>query len=249
MTTIGSIAWAKATHGKLSWRSKLALLTEIVHAQIQAGLRILTLPKPIPFELERIRIPDTAIAREASELCESVSSAPLYLHCLRTYFWGCILAGQDRLTFDPELFFVMAQLHDFGLTDAYHGKDATAACFAVEGGQAAADFCAAHGWDAQRTAQVHEAITLHLNITVLPSQGVEAHLLRAGSGLDVIGLRRREIAPETKRDVVARYPRAGFAADLNAAMDRELALRRDSRTAFLYRYAQFRWRVNTNSIG
>jgi len=63
------------------------------------------------------------------------------------------------------------------------------------------------GWSDQRSTSLADVISLHLNVRVAPEHGPEAQLLQAGAGLDVIGLRHWDIAPETVASVLARYPR------------------------------------------
>jgi hypothetical protein len=54
---------------------------------------------------------------------------------------------------------------------------------------------------------VAEAICLHLRVEVPPSLGVEAHLVRAGSGLDVVGVRAGELGRPVLQAVLTKHPR------------------------------------------
>lgn len=240
---IGSLSWARETGGRLSWRDKIGMMTRIVRLQIATTLAQWRHPQPAPFDLAAVRVPDSPLAKEAVALCEEVSPPSIALHCMRAYYWGSILGQQAKLTYDEELFFVIAQLHDLGLTPPYQGKYTDAHCFAVEGGRAAQTFCMAHGWEEDRASRVHEAIARHLNIDVPLSDGAEAHLIRAGSGLDVIGVRRWEIHRGTRQAVLTRFPRDGMVVDMQAAMAKEIAQRPDSRVAFLFQAAGFKGRM------
>jgi len=243
---IGSIAWANETGGTLSFSNKLSLIGDIIRAQISLMLNKKSPGKP--FDIDSIRIPDSALAKQATELCEDVSSSALYLHCVRTYYWGNILAQQDNIPFDEELFYVIAILHDIALTPTYHLQDDHANCFAVEGAKVAHEFCSSHGWNEQKASQVNEAISLHLNIDVSVGEGSEAHLLRAGSGLDVIGMRRWKIAKQTRNTVLERFPRDGFVEELDKTLTKELRQRPQSRTKFLYQFAQFGKRMKNAGL-
>jgi hypothetical protein len=118
-------------------------------------------------------------------------------HCYRTYAIGTLMGR--GISFDPEMLFVGCMLHDVGLTDhfkqgsdqglvpGYAGKGAP--CFAVRGAGVAQCLAAIHGWPPARSVALAEAISLHLNVRVPKSRGVEAHLLNAASAFDVIRLR------------------------------------------------------------
>lgn len=73
--------------------------------------------------------------------------------------------------------------------------------------------------------------------------GPEAYLLRAGSGLDVIGARYRQVAAEARAAVLARHPRLGFKRAMDRLARARLPAERDSRVHFLYRYLQFGRRI------
>ena len=245
-STIGGAEWSQQTGGKLNFRDRLSFITQAVFLQMRSQLRRRTsagIELLGTVDLDAIRIPDTSIVQQAMQLCQEVSSASLANHCLRTYFWGAILGQRDHIRYDEELFVVAALLHDLGLTPAYHGKDPTAQCFAVEGGRAAAQFAAKAGWNEQHCNQVYEAIVRHLNLQVALEEGAEAHLIQAGAALDVIGLRYRQISPETVKAVLQRYPRLGFKQELDTLMSLQIQQRPNSRIALLYQIGKFGERI------
>ena len=81
------------------------------------------------------------------------------------------------------------------------------ACRVVGSVMAAKEWARTRGWSDQRSTSLGDVISLHLNVRVAPEHGPEAQLLQAGAGLDVIGLRHWDIAPETVASVLTRYPR------------------------------------------
>ncbi|MEM8530707.1 MAG: cyanamide hydratase [Chloroflexota bacterium] len=241
---IGTLRWAQYTGGRLNITAQMRLLTEVVVAQIRLMLqRTAPVPAHRSIDLDAIRIPDSAMAQRSMELCEEVSVTSLFYHCLRTYFWGAILAQQNDIRYDEELFFVVAMLHDLGLTEQYNENDSTSHCYAVEGGRAAAHFVCQHGWDTQQAEHVNEAIALHLNIQVPLTHGAEAHLVHEGAALDVLGFRFKEIPPTTRTAILTRYPRSNFKHDITALMHQQVVSRPQSRIAFMHRVAQFRARI------
>jgi HD superfamily phosphodiesterase len=93
-------------------------------------------------EISGIRIPDSRLAREASEFVRETESTLLFEHSTRVYFWGA-MAGQRRgLKFDRELLFAAAMFHDVGLTAGFNESRLR---FEVDGANAARDFLRGHG--------------------------------------------------------------------------------------------------------
>lgn len=83
-------------------------------------------------------------------------------------------------------------LHDVGLTP--HAASPAEHCFAVRGARYARSKLQAHASEEQLHA-VATAISLHLDLKVERSQGLEAHLLQAGAGVDVLGRGLGRIRP------------------------------------------------------
>ncbi len=189
---------------------------------------------PFSFDVASIRIPDSAVCLAASELLASVSEPWLVNHCLRTFLWAAILGKSERCVYDEELLYVSSALHDLGLTDAGAAlSTAPADCFAVDGAFAAEMFLSRQGVIDARTAIIAEAIALHLNVRVPLADGVEAHLLHAGAGFDVIGARYGAVAEGTRNAVVQLHPRLDMKSCLVPLMKRQSNARPSSRAAFL----------------
>lgn len=132
----------------------------------------------------------------------------LIAHALRTYAWAAALARSGGLAFDRELLFAACLLHDVGLVPA--GAEPAEQCFALRGARYAQATLPPVGWTAARAHAVSQAIALHLDVRVAVAQGAEAHLLHAGAGVDVLGLRWPEIAVPVREHVLMQYPRVGF---------------------------------------
>ncbi len=63
-----------------------------------------------------IRIPDSKLAREITELVRDTESPLLFHHSSRVYYWGALGGKRRGLRFDPELLYAGAMFHDMGLT-------------------------------------------------------------------------------------------------------------------------------------
>ena len=84
-----------------------------------------------------IMIPDSQVARDATQFIRDTESALLFNHSVRVYFWGGLRGQQTGRTFDPELFYVASLFHDLGLTEHYHRSQLR---FEVDGANAAREF-------------------------------------------------------------------------------------------------------------
>ncbi|MHB8240826.1 MAG: HD domain-containing protein [Solirubrobacteraceae bacterium] len=209
---VGTLAWAKAKDGELSRREQIGQIAAaarvLLHgapAQVRQRLG-LSNRSAFAFDPDALPVPDSSIAGEAEDLCRESSSKMLLNHCFRSYVWGMILGTRDGLRPDPEFLYVASMLHDLALTDRFR-EYASMPCFGARAGIIATDWAQERGWEAPRCATLADAISLHLNASVPARHGPEAQLLQAGAGLDVIGLRHWELAPETVAWVLERYPR------------------------------------------
>jgi len=198
----------------------------------------LTQPGIARLDWHRLRIPDSAIAREAEDVLRESSPVHLANHCHRTYLWGAVLAQHDALRYDEELLYVSCLLHDLGLTEKFNKVEAGSHCFALDGAIAAESITRKH-WDQVRCDSMAEAITLHLNPSVNVGYGTEAHLLNAGAGLDVAGARKWEVARSTQDEVLQHYPRANFKQAIDKSLRKEATFRPCCRAHFLYDSLQF----------
>src|SRR4030095_10817839 len=105
-----------------------------------------------------IRIPDSKLAREATDLVREHGTPLLLAHSLRVFLFGAIQGRQRGWNLDPELLYVGAVFHDFGLTPKYRSRDHR---FEVDGADAAREFLRANGIDDESAGVVWDAIALH----------------------------------------------------------------------------------------
>lgn len=151
--------------------------------------------------------PETPAAAAALSVATRHCSPALLNHCVRSYLWGAMYGKAHGITFDDELYYVSALLHDMGLTEAF---DSHRLPFEEAGGQLAWVFGTAAGWPADRAARVEKNIVSHMREDVSPDVDPEAHLLQVATSWEVVGRRPEEFPPEACAEVLARYPRRGF---------------------------------------
>jgi hypothetical protein len=66
-----------------------------------------------------VRIPDSRVAREATDLLREHGTPLLLAHSLRVYLFGAIRGRHRGLAVDHELLYLGAVFHDLGLTAKY----------------------------------------------------------------------------------------------------------------------------------
>jgi len=151
-----------------------------------------------------LTLPDSVIAREATQLLRDTASDLLFQHSMRVYLWGALLADRKGLTFDPELLYAGAMFHDIGLTERFH---ASSLRFEVDGANAARDFLISHGIAEMDVQKVWSAIALHTTPGIPEFLHPEASLLHVAAGMDVAGRSYDQFTVEEREAVVAAYPR------------------------------------------
>lgn len=239
-TGVGSLEWARRTHGRLGARDRAELIAQGVRRQAQIMRARLGPRGAAVLDLDAYRPPDSAAAREAEDLCREASPPVLEEHCHRTHLWGVVLGREEGLDWDEEAFYVAALTHDLGLVDRFRGHDAQAACFSLDSASAARELVERHDWAGGRSETVQEAITFHLNAAVPVANGTVAYLLALGAALDVTGFRFTEVEPATRAGIVARHPRHGMKREFRALMDEEVVRHPDSRPAFFTKRLGFK---------
>ena len=237
---VGTLEWARRTHGRLSARDQAELIAQGVRRQAQAMRAKLGPRAAAVLDLDAYRPPDSPAAREAEELCREASPPFLEEHCHRTHLWGVAIGRHERLEYDEEALYVAALTHDLGLTESFRGHDPEAACFSLDSASGARRLVEQHRWSGERSDAVQEAITLHLNAAVPASKGPVAHLLQLGAAVDVTGHRLGDVEREARAAILARHPRLGMKKGFRALMEEELVRHPDSRPAFFTKRLGFR---------
>lgn len=159
-------------------------------------------------EVAGIKVPEGHAAEAARLVCAEYADEALYHHSLRSYFFGAAWAEERGLDYDRELFFVSALLHDLSLTPPF---DSHTLPFEEAGGHLARVFTAGLGWPGARRDRAAELIVLHMRDDVAPEVDVESHLLQVGTSADVSGTGLDAFSASFRAELVAAYPRLGFA--------------------------------------
>src|ERR1700688_3765150 len=89
-----------------------------------------------------VKIPNSAIARAATELVRDTETDLLYNHARRVFLFGALTGDRKGLKYDPELLYLGAMFHDMGLMQAYSSKGYVSE---GDGANAARDFMMQYG--------------------------------------------------------------------------------------------------------
>ncbi|CAM5566320.1 HD domain-containing protein OS=Streptomyces tendae OX=1932 GN=F3L20_20345 PE=4 SV=1 [Streptomyces tendae] len=161
-----------------------------------------------------VQIPDSALAREATELVREAASPLLFDHSRRVFLWGSLRGREQGLRFDPELLYVGAMFHDLGLTERFRRTDQR---FEIDGADEARRFLHAHGITGEAADQVWTAIALHTTPEIPLHMAPEIALVTRGVELDVLGLGYHTVSDEQRAAVVGAHPRPDFKNGILAA--------------------------------
>jgi hypothetical protein len=158
-----------------------------------------------------ISIPDTALAREATDLVRAAASPLLFDHSRRVFLFGSLKGLHRGLTVDSELLYVGAMFHDLGLTERYRRTDQR---FEVDGADLARDFLLAHGRSEADARAVWLSIALHTTPGIVEHLEPEVALVTAGVETDVLGLDLDEVTDRQIKSVTDVHPRPNFKQDI-----------------------------------
>ncbi|MGW5655295.1 HD domain-containing protein [Streptomyces humi] len=161
-----------------------------------------------------VRIPDSDLAREATELVRDVATPLVFDHSRRVFLWGSLRGRALGLGFDPELLYVGAMFHDLGLTKGLRRTDQR---FEIDGADEARRFLHAHGVTGEPADRVWTAVALHTTPEIPLRMAPEIALVTRGVELDVLGIGYHDVTDEQRARVVAAHPRPDFKNQILAA--------------------------------
>jgi HD domain len=151
-----------------------------------------------------VMIPDSKLAREATQLVRDTESPLLFNHSTRVYYFGSLAGERRGLKFDPELLYIAAIFHDMGLTPRYSSKSDR---FEVDGANSARAFLRQHNISQQDIDTVWTAIALHTTPGIPQYMQPVVALLTNGVEMDVLGIAYSEFSDVDREAIVAAYPR------------------------------------------
>jgi hypothetical protein len=160
----------------------------------------------------------TPATTAAREVVERYSTQAMVNHCERSYLWAASLGELRQISYDRELLYVAAMLHDLGLVPAFDNHTAP---FEDAGGDVGWVFGAGAGWPPARRGRVKEIVIRHMWDAVDSALDPEGHLLCEGTGLDISGRNADAWPASLRAEVLEAYPRLTLAAEFLAAFEEQ----------------------------
>jgi hypothetical protein len=154
-----------------------------------------------------VSIPDSALAREATELIRDTTTELIYHHSRRVYLFGALQARELGVAPDAELLYIAALFHDTGLVAPY--RSATQR-FELDSADAARAFLNAHGRSGDDADVVWTAIALHTTPEVPYKMNPVIAATTAGVETDVLGIRLDTLSEDARDAVTSVHPRPNF---------------------------------------
>jgi hypothetical protein len=164
----------------------------------------LTASTPTAIAIAGVRIPDSKLAQEITELVRDTESQLLFHHSSRVFYWGALTGARRGLRVDAELLYAGAMFHDMGLTPQYSSANER---FEVDSANAARDFLRSHGISQHDIDTVWTAIALHTTPGIPQHMHPVISMVTAGVEMDVLGIAYSEFSDAEREAVVQAHPR------------------------------------------
>jgi hypothetical protein len=168
----------------------------------------------------RVTVPDTKLAREATELVRDATTDLVYNHSRRVFWFGSLQGRNRGLSFDPELLYIGAMFHDLGLNEQFRGSGQR---FEVDSAGEARRFLQSHGAPEDSIRRVWTAIALHTTPGIPEFMEPEVALVTAGVELDVLGIGYHDISDADRAEITALHPRPDFKRSILKAFTEGIA--------------------------
>ena len=149
-----------------------------------------------------VTVPDTKLAREATELVRD-STTDLVYHHSRRVFWFGSLQGRNR-----------------GLNEQFRGSGRR---FEVDSADEARRFLQGHGVPEDSIRRVWTAIALHTTPGIPEFMEPEVALVTAGVEYDVLGIGYHDINDAHRAEITALHPRPDFKRSILQAFTEGIA--------------------------
>jgi HD domain len=167
-----------------------------------------------------VTVPDTKLAREATELVRDSTSELIYHHSRRVFWFGSLQGRNRGLSFDPELLYIGAMFHDLGLGERFGGSGRR---FEVDSADEARRFLQGRGVPEDSIRRVWTAIALHTTPGIPEFMEPEVALVTAGVEYDVLGIGYHDISDADRAEITGLHPRPDFKRGILEAFTQGIA--------------------------
>jgi hypothetical protein len=167
-----------------------------------------------------VTVPDTKLARDATDFVRSSTSDLVYHHSRRVFWFGTLQGRNRGLSVDPELLYIGAMFHDLGLNEQFRDSGRR---FEVDSADEARRFLQGHGVPEDSIRRVWTAIALHTTPGIPEFMEPEVALVTAGVEYDVLGIGYHDIGDADRAEITALHPRPDFKRNILQAFTEGIA--------------------------
>ena len=154
--------------------------------------------------LNGVKIPDSALARDITEIVRETASPLLFHHSSRVFYFAALAGQKLGLKYDAELLYCGCMFHDMGLT---HKHSSACDRFEVDGANAASEFLKGKGINQHDIDTVWTSIALHTTPGIPQHMHPVIALVTAGVEMDVLGLTYSEYSDADRDAIIEAHPR------------------------------------------
>lgn len=157
-----------------------------------------------PKTIAGIDVPDSVMAKAATELVRDTETNLLYHHSRRVFLFGALAGKRKNLDFDSELLYVGAMFHDMGIMDRYASQTDR---FEVDGANAARNFLSSYDISERDVDDVWDSIALHTTPGIPQHKRPTVALVTAGVEMDVLGIGYNDVKDAEREEICGCHPR------------------------------------------
>jgi HD superfamily phosphodiesterase len=155
-------------------------------------------------DIDGVKVPDSTLAKEITELVREQVTPLLFHHSSRVFYFGALAEQERGLKFDPELLYCGCMFHDLGLMKNYSSDNER---FEVDGANAVRNFLKGHCISQSDIDTVWAAIALHTTPGIPQHMHPVVALVTAGVEMDVLGLTYDQYSHAAREAIVEAHPR------------------------------------------
>ena len=152
-------------------------------------------------------IPDSIIAKRATELILEQSTALFYNHLVKVFLFASLNGQHDSLKYDAELLYACSIFHDFGLMPHHRGINKQ---FGADSANAIRDFLRRYGLPEAILQLAWDTIAFHITIGFAEYKETQVALMHSCLNVDITGEHNNNLSKETRLEVVTAFSRTGF---------------------------------------
>jgi HD domain-containing protein len=161
----------------------------------------------LPSTIAGVAIPDSYLARQATQQARDVETEHVFRHSVRSFVFAELISRARKIKHDTELVYISCVLHDIGLSEQYSTAHTR---FEVDGANHAKKFLLANDASPDHARIAWDAVALHPMYGIARYKDPEVKLVSAGVITDVGAAFASELVRSDVQAVLDALPHHGF---------------------------------------